>query len=95
MTSIIEKTDFDIVVIEDDEPELTCQYRYLDKTTCPRAAYVSAQLSKPCGHFNSSFLICQPHWQGLIGANGTVTLHCGRCGQPFDLKSCIVSWDIV
>lgn len=95
MTAIIPDEDVDIVVIEDDEPQRTCQYRYMDKTLCGRPAYVSAQLNKPCGHFNPDFLICQPHWVGLIGANGTIQLHCGRCGQSFDLKSSIVSWDLI
>ena len=95
MTSIIEETDYDIVVIEDRDPELTCEFRYMDKSRCGRPAYVSAQLSKPCGHFNAGFLICKPHWEFLIAASGIVSLNCGRCGVAFDLKSCIVCWDIV
>lgn len=95
MTSILEDIDYAPIILEDDEPQLTCEYRYTDQSRCGRPAYVSAQLNKPCGHFNSGFLICKPHWEWLIMTSGTVQLHCGRCKEPFDLKSCIVSWDIV
>lgn len=95
MTSIIGETDFAPVVVEDDEPGLTCEFRFQDKSRCSHPAYVSAQLNKPCGHFNAGFLMCKPHWEFLIATSGIVQLHCGRCAAPFDLKTCIVSWDLV
>ena len=93
MTSTYEETD--IIVVEDFDPELACEYRHQNKSTCGAPAYVVARLSKPCGHFNAGFLMCKFHWEWLIALSGQCYLNCGRCGEPFDLKTCIVSWDLV
>ena len=96
MTSILSDTeiDFGIVVVEDSDPELTCELRNPAKRRCSRPAYVSAQLKKPCGHFNANFLICRQHWDMLVVVSD-YPLVCGRCGESFNLKPCIVSWDLV
>ncbi len=86
-------TEFEIYTLPTYDPEKTCELRRLVTGRCTRPAYVIAHLSKPCGHLNA-FLLCEPCWNDVLAGN-VQGLLCGRCKQPFDIKTCIISWDLL